>query len=134
MSVLLPSTCAVLATVPRKPGPPHYSNMIAAELFEAENTRGPFKLLRRADGTIVLFDTRAPNGKGVVGIFAGPTALEQGQRALKSAPLIAVRRGARHEVVDGLEGPDAAVRDEKHGVHAKKRKTRNAKAEGSSCP
>jgi len=60
-----------------------WPNQIVAEMFEAAHSRGPFTVLPRTDGQFVVFDTRAPNGKGLV---AGPFAkVEQAHEALERA-------------------------------------------------
>ena len=38
--------------------------MMAAELFDAKHTIGPYKVLPTTTGTYIVFDTRAPLGKG----------------------------------------------------------------------
>lgn len=63
--MLLPETLAVLATANRVRAPLH-DNPIKAELFEAKNRRGPYKILPTTTGKFVIFDTRAPMGQGVV--------------------------------------------------------------------
>jgi hypothetical protein len=69
MSVLLPATKALLAGV--RPHAPYFSNLITAEMFDAEHTRGSLTLLPHGDGGYVVFDRDAPIGRGVLeGPFA----------------------------------------------------------------
>lgn len=63
MSVLAPATRRLLATV--RACKPLFSNMIAAELFDGENTRGDLKILPTTEGGYVVLDVTAPNGQGV---------------------------------------------------------------------
>jgi hypothetical protein len=68
VSVLLPSTLAVLRTA-KTATPPLFSSVMAAELFDAEHTRGHLKILPTTVGGYVIFDATAPLGEGIV---AGP--------------------------------------------------------------
>ena len=89
-SVLLPETLAILATVPKRSGAPVFDNPIKAELFDAKNTRGPYKILpttrTSATGGVVhiIFDTRAPLGKGVVSVH---NSEDEAATALAIVPL-----------------------------------------------
>lgn len=80
MSVLRPETVALLRTV--RETSPLFSNMIAAELFDAAHTRGRFKLLPHMAGGYVLFDSSAPMNAGALGRFA---TIERAQAALEEA-------------------------------------------------
>lgn len=64
MSVLLPETLEVLKGA--RSLQPLFSNMIAAELFEAAHTRGSLTLLPQTTGGYVVFDNDAPLGQGVL--------------------------------------------------------------------
>lgn len=46
-----------------RPRQPLFSNIIAAELFEAEYTRGPRKILPRSDGRYAIYDERRAVGE-----------------------------------------------------------------------
>lgn len=63
MSILRPETLAVLKDV--RSLRPMFPNMIAAELFDAEHTRGDLTVLPTTMGGYVVFDKLAPNGRGV---------------------------------------------------------------------
>lgn len=64
MSVLRPETLTILAGV--RPLAPLFSNMIAAELFDAAHTRGSLRLLPTTAGGYIVFDDDAPLGEGLV--------------------------------------------------------------------
>jgi len=57
MSLLRPESRALLATV-KGPSAPLFSNMVMAEEFDRQATRGPLRVLPRTDGRFVLFDSR----------------------------------------------------------------------------
>jgi hypothetical protein len=80
MSVLRPETVALLRKVHE--AAPLFSNLIAAELFDAAHTRGTLTLLPSMTGGYILFDTTAPLNAGVLGRF--PT-LERAHAALEAA-------------------------------------------------
>lgn len=64
MSILRPETVAILKDV--RPCAPLFSNMIAAELFDAAHTRGSLRLLPTTAGGYIVFDDDAPLGQGLV--------------------------------------------------------------------
>jgi hypothetical protein len=88
VSVLLASTLAVLRHA--KPLPPLFSNMILAELFDAEHTRGSLRVLPRTTGGYVVFDEQAPLGAGV--LEEGFATIGQAHQALER--LAAARKAA----------------------------------------
>jgi hypothetical protein len=77
-SLLLPHTLAVLAEV--HPRAPFFSNGVQADLFAQRHTLGPYQLLPSVAGGYVVFDSRAPLGRGI--LSAHPTE-DDGQAALE---------------------------------------------------
>jgi hypothetical protein len=57
-SLLAPSSVALLRDVRARA--PVFSSIMSAELFDAEHTRGRYKVLPRVDGGYVVFDAEAP--------------------------------------------------------------------------
>lgn len=81
-------TVAILRS--HRPGQPLFSNMIAGELFDAEHSRGRFKVLPTVDRkAYVAFDTAAPLGEGAL----GRGTLAEALRLLEEASREADARG-----------------------------------------
>jgi len=49
-----------------RPQQPFFSNLISAELFDAQHARGRYKLLPYAGGGYVVFDSLAELGRGAL--------------------------------------------------------------------
>lgn len=87
MSVLRPETIAVLRGV--RASDPLHRNMMVAEAWEGEHTRGELTVLPGADGQFVVFDRGAAFGKGELARLPTVAAAHDEVERLAAARILA---------------------------------------------